>query len=63
MVFATDCRPLVSIFNFKKGIPPLIAGRLQRCAYALSMYDFEIKYRKGETMYEARKNTFRFSRK
>lgn len=49
----TDCRPLVSIFNFKKGIPPLIAGRLQRYAYSLSIYDFEIKYRKGETMYEA----------
>lgn len=49
----TDCRPLVAIFNFKKGIPPLIADRLQRYAYALSMYDFEIKYRKGETMFEA----------
>lgn len=37
----------------KKGIPPLIAVRLQKYAFALSIYDFDIQYRKGKLLIEA----------
>lgn len=43
----TDNKPLASIFNLKKGIPPLAAARLQKYAYILSIFDFDIVYRKG----------------
>lgn len=49
----TDNKPLVSIFNQKKGIPPLAAARLQKYAYAISIFDFDIVYRKGKKIPEA----------
>jgi len=39
-----DCKPLVSIFGPKKGIPIMTAGRLQRYAVFLSGYDFKIQF-------------------
>lgn len=41
---ATDNRPLVTIFGPKKGIPILSANRLQRWAWILSNYDYDITY-------------------
>lgn len=49
----TDNKPLVTIFNQKKGIPPLAAARLQKYAYAISIFDFDIVYRKGKKIPEA----------
>lgn len=49
----TDNKPLVSIFNQKKGIPPLAAARLQKYAYTISIFDFDIVYRKGKKIPEA----------
>ena len=53
VIFFTDNRPLATIFNLEKGIPALAAGRLQKYAYILSIYDFQIKYRKGAANFEA----------
>ncbi|XP_029347897.1 uncharacterized protein K02A2.6-like, partial [Acyrthosiphon pisum] len=44
----TDHKPLIHIFGKKKGIPIYAANRLQRWAYVLSSFDFEIKYIKSE---------------
>jgi len=44
----TDHKPLIHIFGDKKGIPIYAANRLQRWAYVLSSFDFEIKYVKSE---------------
>ncbi|XP_008184219.1 uncharacterized protein K02A2.6-like [Acyrthosiphon pisum] len=44
----TDHKPLIHIFGEKKGIPIYAANRLQRWAYVLSSFDFEIKYIKSE---------------
>lgn len=44
----TDHKPLIYIFGDKKGIPIYAANRLQRWAYVLSSFDFEIKYVKSE---------------
>ena len=38
----TDHKPLVTIFESKKGIPTIIASRLQRCSIILSAYTYEI---------------------
>ena len=40
----TDHKPLLSIFNPAKGIPEMIASRLQRWAITLSSYNYEVKY-------------------
>lgn len=40
----TDHKPLLYIFGDKKGIPIYATNRLQRWAYKLSSFDFEIKY-------------------
>ena len=40
----TDHKPLLSIFGSKKGIPVYTANRLQRWAFILLAYDFEINY-------------------
>ena len=53
VTFVTDNRPLATIFNLQKGMPALAAGRLQKYAFILSTYDFEVKYRKGAINYEA----------
>ncbi|CAI6358833.1 unnamed protein product [Macrosiphum euphorbiae] len=44
----TDHKPLIHIFGEKKGIPIYAANRLQRWAYVLSSFDFEIKNIKSE---------------
>lgn len=44
----TDHQPLGEIFNSRKGITAVAASRIQRWAVTLSMYDYEIEYRKGE---------------
>ena len=49
----TDNRPLATIFNLQKGMPALAAGRLQKYAFILSTYNFDVKYRKGSINYEA----------
>ena len=41
----TDHKPLTAIFGPKKGIPSMAAARMQRWAWLLSVYDFEIRYR------------------
>lgn len=40
----TDHQPLLTIFGKKKGIPPMAANRLQRWAYFLTAFDFNIQY-------------------
>lgn len=44
----TDHKPLEGIFNCKKGEPPVIATRLQRYVIRLSIFDYEVKHRKGK---------------
>ena len=41
----TDHKPLTAILGEKKGIPPLAAARLQRWAWILSAYKYEIQFR------------------
>ena len=41
----TDHKPLTAILGPKKGIPPLAAARLQRWAWILSAYKYEIEFR------------------
>ena len=40
----TDHKPLTAILGPKKGIPPLAAARLQRWAWILSAYQYEIEF-------------------
>ena len=44
----TDHKPLTAILGSKKGIPPLAAARLQRWAWILSAYKYEIEFRPTE---------------
>jgi hypothetical protein len=41
----TDHKPLTAILGPKKGIPPLAAARLQRWAWILSAYKYDIEFR------------------
>ena len=41
----TDHKPLTTIFGPKKGVPALVAARLQRWAIQLAAYDYDIKFR------------------
>ena len=41
----TDHKPLTTILGPKKGIPPLAAARLQRWAWILSAYSYDIEFR------------------
>ena len=41
----TDHKPLTAILNPKKGIPPLTAARMQRWAWILSAYSYDIEFR------------------
>ena len=45
----TDHKPLLSILGPQKGVPPLAAARMQWWALLLASYQYEIRYRKGET--------------
>ena len=44
-VLVTNHKPLTTILRPKRGIPPLVAARLQRWAYTLSAYSYTIKFR------------------
>lgn len=46
----TDHKPLISIFNPEKNIPPLAAARIQRWAHFLSAYNYKINYKPGSKM-------------
>ena len=48
-VLYTDHKPLTTILNPKKGIPPLSAARLQRWAVILSAYNYKIEYKSTQT--------------
>ena len=41
----TDHKPLITIFSPEKGIPTLVASRLQRWAIILSAYSYKIEYK------------------
>ena len=41
----TDHKPLITIFSPEKGIPTLVASRLQRWAIILSAYSYNIEYK------------------
>lgn len=43
-VLYTDHKPLLAILGDKKGLPVFAANRLQRWAYILSAFNYEIKY-------------------
>ena len=44
-ILVTDNKPLSQIFGEKKGIPVLAAARIQRWAFELSAYDYELKHK------------------
>lgn len=46
----TDHQALREIFNPKKGTPSVAAARLQRWSVILSMYQYQIVYRRGTQM-------------
>lgn len=46
----TDHKPLEGIFGSKKGEPPVIATRLQRYVLRLSIFDYALKYKKGNNI-------------
>ena len=48
-VLYTDHKPLTTILNPKKGIPPLSAARLKRWAVILSAYNYKIEYKSTQT--------------
>lgn len=43
----TDHKPLEGVFMGKKGVPAVIATRLQRYVWRLSHFDYELKYKRG----------------
>ena len=44
----TDHRPLLSLFNPSKAMPPVAAARVMRWSFILSGYRYQIRYRKAE---------------
>lgn len=46
-ILVTDHKSLLYIFGKKKGIPQIAANRLQRWAYFLSVYDYDISFVKS----------------
>ena len=41
----TDHKPLLKILGPKAGIPPIAAARMQRWAFTLSAYQYELKFK------------------
>ncbi len=39
-VLATDHKPLLTLFNEKRAVPPQASGRIQRWALTLSIYEY-----------------------
>lgn len=52
-VIYNDHEPLKDIFSPVKGGPPVAAARIQRWQILLSMYDYQLKYRKASQMRNA----------
>ncbi len=46
-------RPLLKILGAKEGVPTLAAARMQRWAFILSAYIYELEYRAGQDNKEA----------
>lgn len=44
LVLQTDHKPLITIFGEHKGLPVVAAARMQRWAYILSGFNYEIRY-------------------
>ena len=42
----TDHKPLTTLLSPSRGIPPLVAARLQRWAWLLSAYSYDIEFRR-----------------
>ena len=47
-MLVTDHKPLTTILGQRKGIPPMVAARLQRWAIKLSAYTYEIEFRRTQ---------------
>ena len=45
----TDHKPLLGILGESKGIPQMLSPRVQRWALTLAAYNYELKYKKGQT--------------
>ena len=43
----TDHKPLITLFNERKGTPTQAAARIQRCALKLASYDYKIHFKPG----------------
>ena len=43
----TDHQPLRRLFSETKAVPPMASGRIQCWALTLSLYEYELRYRKG----------------
>ncbi|KAJ8381562.1 hypothetical protein SKAU_G00023400 [Synaphobranchus kaupii] len=43
----TDHKPLMSLFNEDKAVPPIASGRIQRWALTLAAYEYTICYKEG----------------
>lgn len=48
-VLQTDHKPLLTIFGEHKGLPVMAAARMQRWAYILSGFNYEIRYINGSS--------------
>ena len=46
-ILVTDHRPLVTILGPTKALSPLAAARMQRCAFILQAYSYDVEYRPG----------------
>ena len=45
-VLATDHKPLLTLFNEKRTVPPQASGRIQRWALTLSMYEYSLIFKR-----------------
>ena len=45
-VLATDHKPLLTLFNEKRTVPPQASGRIQRWALTLSMYEYLLIFKR-----------------
>lgn len=52
-ILVTDNKPLATIRGPKKGIPTIVAARLQRWAMLFSVYKYTLVYKKSEENLDA----------